>query len=312
MNTFQSFSTTFLHFCEHTRQLDQKTLNAYSIDLSQFDSFLRSQDLSYHEKASLKVYLEFLHSRYAPATVKRKLATLKAFFHYLEREELSANPFHSLDTTFREPQRLPRYIPLHIIQTLIRAVQKEYTFAKSDHAKKYSLRDLAVIELLFSTGIRISELCLLPAVSIDLEAMEMKILGKGSKERLLQLEASVIKTLRDYRDFFQNDIQRDGYFFISRRGGHLSDQSVRYMLNCYMKKSGSHMHITPHMFRHTFAKSLLEQDVDIRIIQPILGHSSITTTERYTYVSSTKQKQVLQDKNPLSLLDLNEKNEESV
>lgn len=305
MKSFDDLKNEFLHICEFTRRLDAKTLRAYKTDLSQFQSYLQSGSLSFLDKDAISNYLEMLHQSYAPASVKRKIATLKAFYHYLERKEYAGNPFHRLDVSFREPQKLPRYVPLHIIQELIDAICREQSAAKTDFHKKQALKDLAVIELLFSTGIRISELCCLPAASIDLLAGEMKIYGKGSKERLLLLDTAVIKSLQKYQQAFQEQISREGYFFTSPRGGHLTDQSVRYMINKYTRQISAKTHITPHMFRHTFAKSLLEQDVDIRIIQPILGHSSIKTTERYTYVSSSKQKEILQNKNPLSLLHLN-------
>lgn len=305
MKSFDALKNEFLHVCEFSRRLDSKTLRAYNIDLLQFQTYLNSSNLSFLEKDNVSNYLESLHQRYAPASVKRKIATLKAFYHYLERKEYADNPFHKLDVSFREPQKLPRYIPLHIIQELINIICQEQANAKSEFQKNQVLKDLAVIELLFSTGIRISELCCLPAASIDLQAGEMKIYGKGSKERLLQLDSNVIKSLIKYQCVFQDQINQEGYFFTSPRGGHLTDQSVRYMINKYSQQTLSKVHITPHMFRHTFAKSLLEQDVDIRIIQPILGHSSIKTTERYTYVSSNKQKEILQNKNPLSLLSIN-------
>lgn len=305
MKSFDDFKNEFLHVCEFSRRLDVKTTHAYKIDLLQFQTYLQSGNLSFLEKDNISNYLESLHQKYAPASVKRKIATLKAFYHYLDRKEYADNPFHKLDVSFREPQKLPRYIPLHVVQELVDIIYRELDTAKSDYHKKQALKDLAVIELLFSTGIRISELCCLPAASLDLQAGEMKIYGKGAKERLLQLDSAVIKTLEKYQHVFQDQINREGYFFTSARGGHLTDQSVRYMINKYTRKTSGNLHITPHMFRHTFAKSLLEQDVDIRIIQPILGHSSIKTTERYTYVSSNKQKEVLQNKNPLSLLTVN-------
>lgn len=306
MKSFDDLKNEFLHVCEFSRRLDAKTIRAYKIDLSQFQTYLCTDDLSFLEKGNINNYLEALHQKYAPASVKRKIATLKAFYNYLERKEYADNPFHKLDVSFREPQKLPRYIPLHVIQELVDIVCQEQAAAKSEFHKNQTLKDLAVIELLFSTGIRISELCCLPAASIDLQAGEMKIYGKGAKERLLQLDSAVIKSLIKYQHVFQDQISREGYFFTSARGGHLTDQSVRYMINKYARQTSGKIHITPHMFRHTFAKSLLEQDVDIRIIQPILGHSSIKTTERYTYVSSNKQKEVLQNKNPFSLLTVNE------
>lgn len=304
MKSFDELKKEFLHNCEYTRRLDPKTLRAYRTDLQQYQAWLGDSALSFTDKNSAGGYLEVLHQKYSPASVRRKIATLKAFYHYAEKKEYTSNPFHKLDTSFREPRRLPRYVPLHAIQELVDAIYQAYLDAQSSFQKKHALKDLAIIELLFSTGIRISELCCLHTSAIDLKSGEMKIFGKGAKERLLQLEPGIMETLVRYQDIFQEQIARDGYFFAGEKSGHISDQSVRYMINKYTSRTGGKLHITPHMLRHTFAKSLLDQDVDIRVIQPILGHSSIKTTERYTYVSSSKQKEVLQNKNPLSLISV--------
>ena len=140
-----------------------------------------------------------------------------------------------------------------------------------------------------------------------MKSSNILIYGKGSKERILQIgNPEVISALNIYQETFQKDIEICGYLFVNRLGHKLSDQSVRFMISRYAGLAGLSQHITPHMFRHSFATLLLEQDVDIRYIQKMLGHSSISTTEIYTHVSNTKQKDILMHKHPRNLMRMNE------
>ena len=161
------------------------------------------------------------------------------------------------------------------------------------------LRDIAVIELLFATGVRVSELCSLTPTQIDFTTHKIIINGKGSKERILQIgNEDVKKILSEYYAAFKTDITKTGWFFINRLHKRYSEESVRNMIVKYLKLANIDMHVTPHMFRHSFATLLLESDVDIRYIQKMLGHSSIKTTEIYTNVSTSKQNSILTAKHP--------------
>ena len=162
-----------------------------------------------------------------------------------------------------------------------------------------------MIELLFATGMRISELCNLKYQDIDMENHSILIWGKGAKERMIQIgNLDVISAITSYINEFQKEITKSGWLFINRLGHRLSEQSVRFMINKYVDMAEISMHITPHMFRHSFATLLLEADVDIRYIQKMLGHSSITTTEIYTSVSMHKQKAILTEKHPRNGMDV--------
>ena len=178
-------------------------------------------------------------------------------------------------------------------------IYKQQQFAKTPYQKRNALRDAAIVELLFVTGMRISELCSLKRDSINLHNGTVLIYGKGNKERRVQIgNNSVIHILKKYKDNFIAEIENSGYFFTNQSGKVLSDQTVRRMINKYTALASIEQHITPHMFRHTFATSLLEADVDIRFIQEMLGHSSITVTEIYTHVAVAKQKDILTKKHP--------------
>lgn len=299
--------TEYIEYCEYRKRLDVKTLKSYRIDLKQYSLFC-SDLTDYTSRTTVDHFITQLHKQYKPKSVKRKIASLKAFFHYLEyRELICENPFAKLDIRFREAKLLPKTIPFHSIQTFLSTLYSQKEQADSEYQLRCCIRDIAVIELLFATGVRISELCSLKPSDIDLESNNILIYGKGSKERILQLgNPEVLAALNLYQETFQKDIDACGYFFVNRLHHKLSDQSVRFMINRYAELAGISQHITPHMFRHSFATLLLEQDVDIRYIQKMLGHSSISTTEIYTHVSSTKQKDILVNKHPRNLMVMNE------
>ncbi len=307
MNTLNYYFTEYIEYCEYRKRLDAKTLKSYRIDLKQYELFCT--DLTdYTSRTTVDHFITELHKQFKPKTVKRKIASLKAFFHYLEyRELISENPFVKLDIRFREAKLLPKTIPFHSIQAFLSTLYDQKNQTASEYQLRCCIRDIAVIELLFATGVRISELCSLKPSDIDLESNNILIYGKGSKERILQLgNPDVIDALKLYQETFRADIEACGYFFVNRLRHKLSDQSVRFMINRYAELAGISQHITPHMFRHSFATLLLEQDVDIRYIQKMLGHSSISTTEIYTHVSNTKQKDILVNKHPRNLMVVNE------
>lgn len=299
MDQLSNFISEYLKTCETIKKLDVKTIKAYRIDLAQFHTFMLSQE-DFTEKTTLNLFLSLLHQKYKPKTVKRKIATLKAFFHYLVYEELlSQSPFNKVNVKFREPQVLPRTVPNAIIETFLRTMYKEKNLAQTTYKYKSILRDIAVIELLFATGVRVSELCSLTISQIDFTTYKIIINGKGSKERILQIGNEDVKEiLSEYYAAFKTDISKTGWFFINRLHKRYSEESVRNMIVKYLDLAAIDMHITPHMFRHSFATLLLESDVDIRYIQRMLGHSSIKTTEIYTNVSTSKQNSILTAKHP--------------
>jgi len=302
----EAFIGKYLAYCEYQKQLSGKTLKAYRIDLKQYLAFAAGRE-ELLDRAALMEYIAHLHASFQPKTAKRKIACLKAFCAWLEYEELlAANPFQKIQTKFREPFRLPRTIPIEQIQLLLNAVYRAQNNSPSPYQRMALLRDAAVLELLFATGVRVSELCSLRPENANLTEGVIKIYGKGAKERLIQIgNPDVLAALRIYRNTFEEKIQQQGWFFINRLGNCLSEQSVRDIICKYASACGLTLHITPHMFRHSFATLLLEEDVDIRYIQKMLGHSSIVTTQIYTHVAARKQKDILTTKHPRNRLTVN-------
>ena len=200
---------------------------------------------------------------------------------------------------FREPVILPKTIPLHTVEVFLSTIYKQRNNAQTIYQRKNALRDAAVIEMLFATGMRISELCSLQVSDVNLYEHTVLIYGKGAKERMVQLGSdAVIRILIDYQTVFHDQICISGHFFANQNGHAMSDQAIRRMINKYASLAAIELHITPHMFRHTFATCLLEADVDIRYIQEMLGHSSINITEIYTHVAMSKQRDILTTKHP--------------
>ena len=295
----------FKFHCQFEKNLSTKTLQAYRIDLNQFEEFKNYKNIHIQDfdKYTLKEYIQHLYSLDLKAkTIKRKMAVLKAFFNYLEfDEEIIVNPFRKINISIKEPKILPKTMELKEIKKLLKYLYK----IKEDYQclNKYSYkalsRDIVVIEILFSTGIRVSELCNLKKDNINLQTGIIKIHGKGSKERIIHIcDNEVKKQIRYYLDLFEIYSNKTDYFFINRLGNQLSEQSVRLMVHKYQKLSGLSKYITPHMFRHSFATLLLEEGVDIRYIQHMLGHSSISTTQIYTQVNMKQQKKILNTKHP--------------
>jgi integrase/recombinase XerD len=300
MSNLQTHIDNYLEYCNTQKRLDEKTLKAYRIDLRQFSEQTSSQEVTEITSETLEEYIAKLHPKYKPKTVKRKIASLKALFHYLEYKEIiDRNPFNKIQVRFREPVILPKTIPLHTVEVFLTTIYNQRTKAKTDYQKRNALRDAAVAELLFATGMRISELCTLKNDDINLYDGTILIYGKGDKERRIQIgNDAVIHILEEYQNDFQTEIRRCNHFFANQSGKALSDQAVRRMINKYTSLAAIDLHITPHMFRHTFATSLLEADVDIRYIQEMLGHSSINVTEIYTHVAVAKQRDILTTKHP--------------
>lgn len=293
----------YLHICQYQKNLDGKTVKAYQIDLRQFSDYLLQKHLEI-TKESISAYIMQMNCHYKPRSVKRKIASIKAFVNYLEDEEMiENNPFNRLRVCLREPLLLPRTIPLRTIEKLLSAAHHMTTDGSTPYTKKYALRDTAIMELLFAIGLRVSELCQLNVSDLDLVEGSVKIYGKGAKERIAQIGTpDVLKVLMEYHSCFGG--QATDPFFLNRAGNRISEQSVRAILSKYANMISEDLHITPHMFRHSFATLLLEEDVDIRYIQQLLGHSSITTTQIYTHVAMAKQKTILVTKHPRNKLSL--------
>jgi integrase/recombinase XerD len=300
----QAISSYLIH-CEYQKKLNTKSIKAYTIDLEQLRRYTASENIPV--KADISAYITHLHKTLLPRTVKRKIASIRAFLNHLEFEEIiPENPMKKIKIKFQVPLVLPRTIPLTVIENVLRAAYQELKQAKTIYALSTALRNVAILETLFATGLRVSELCSLNIEYIDLDKGSIIIMGKGAKERVLQIgNPEVLSILRCHAETNAAQIREAGCFFVNRLSSRISEQSVRFLIKRLCAKAAISHHITPHMFRHSFATLLLEEDVDIRYIQRMLGHSSILTTQIYTQVTVEKQRQILTAKHPRNRIMVN-------
>ena len=296
MQGLVSLISNYMEVVEYIKKLSPNTIKAYRIDLKQFATFTKN---TLANKDMIKQYMIHLNQRFAPRSVKRKIASVRAFYHELSINGiLKKNPFDQLPIRIHAPKQLPRTIPRQIIHSILQSAYHEYR-----PGNRIVLRDIMVLELLFSTGLRVSELCSLSRdnFSLDNDGLRLLVHGKGSKERVIQLiTPELIKISKLYCQTYSQQIQEKGAILYNRNEKQISPQSVQRIINKYLKKLNLKNHITPHMFRHTFATSLLEAGMDIRYIQSLLGHSSISTTQIYTHVTTKHQTALLTELHPRS------------
>ena len=287
------FISTYLSYCETHKRLSTHTIRAYKNDLLQF------YNSNYNNVES---YIEFLtKSNIKSNTLRRKIASLKVFYNYLKFQDIiDENPFNQLRFQFRKEKILPKTIPYDILKSVYSYSEQKVIYSKSKYQKQKAERNLLIISLLLSTGIRISELCHIHLKDINFSNRTLHIIGKGKKERILFLgDQTTFSLLKTYINKYC--VRPNDYLFTGQNPlKALSEQSVRLILKKLVKKNNLSITITPHMFRHSFATMLLDKDVDIRYIQQILGHSSISVTQIYTHVSQSKQKEILTLCNPIS------------
>lgn len=287
---FTEAVSIFLTHCKFERSLSSLTITAYENDLKHFFESLEGKDTVHIEtidKGIIRLYLETLGEIYKPRSIKRKLATLKSFFTFFEQEEIvDISPFRKLRLQLERAKSLPRTLPVASIKKLFQAAYSLKTQLSDDPRKKKEVeRDIAVIETLFSTGVRVSELCNLKNSDVDLKRRQILVMGKGKRERAIPLcDKATVQALNAYKAEYLTYLDRlESPFFLNRDGNALSDQSVRRIIRKYQKLGCLSETATPHMLRHTIATMLLENGVDIRNIQVLLGHSSLSVTEIYTH-----------------------------
>jgi len=296
----EKLSLDFIAKLEHEKGFSEHTLRAYHKDLLQFDIFLKAEKRSSLESVNhllLRRFLAVLRSKnYSKTTIARKLASIRSFFKFLIREgELVANPFEMLRTP-KQDKKLPHFLSITEVDVLLKT---------PDSSTVIGLRDMAIMETLYSTGIRVSELVGLDEGSIDFIAGMIKVQGKGKKERLVPIGSPAIKAINEYIDSKsmskkkeEKSVSRSEPLFLNKYGGRLTARSVARSLDKYLKVSGINLLTSPHTFRHSFATHLLDKGADLRSVQEMLGHSSLSTTQVYTHITTERLKNVYDKAHP--------------
>jgi integrase/recombinase XerD len=259
--------------------LSLHTLDAYQRDVQSLTLFLERQNIREWKEVQPQQLIDFLLTRqeYASASLARLLIAIKVFFRFLKREEIISHDLAYLLETPKIWQLIPDILSPEEIDNL---------FQQPNVQEEMGARDRAILEVLYASGLRVSELCGLKLEDIDEHTIRVK--GKGGKERIVPIGAQALRAVDRYLNFRDGDLaKKQQRLFVSTRNQPLHRVSVWYIVKQYAKQAGIKKNIFPHTFRHSFATHLLDNGADLRIIQDLLGHSSITSTERYTQVSAT-------------------------
>lgn len=304
MASYTDITRSFLNHCRDERRMSIHTVRAYRLDLARFGEFLVAQTpspaLAEIKKDHLRSYQQSLaHLR--PRTVGRRMAALRSLFAYAENEKsVVSSPFDGLRLRIRIGRTLPRTLSPKTVERCFRALYNRATPTRAAQVKK--ARDIAVIELLFGAGLRVGEISSLCPARVDLEAESIRVDGKGARERLVPIVSSELKAaLAEYSRDRSSGTNQPSFFVNPKSGRRLTEDAIRRIVHRLARTAGLGR-ITPHMFRHTFATLLLERGADLRVIQRLLGHSSIVTTTIYAQVSERSQRKVMASANPRLLI----------
>ena len=319
----------FLSYLRFERRFSEHTAKCYGADLVQFGGFLtgRSEDSSLTDEASslthpegasatavathtgakvdqlflsvevntVRAYLAFLNEKqYSRATVARKLGTLRSFYKFLvKRNRIGSNPLTAVRTPKQE-KKLPRFLEYEEVKKLLETPPMDNWLGA---------RDRAILETLYSTGIRVSELVALNMDDVDFLGEVVRVRGKGKKERIAPISSSALQVIQHYMEFRNKRAQSNSNFdskvlFVNKHGGRLSTRSVRRKMDKYLKMAGLDPEISPHTLRHSFATHMLNNGADLRSVQELLGHQSLSTTQIYTHLTTGKLKEVYQNAHP--------------
>lgn len=280
MQQLKEHIKAFSAYLTSERNMSPHTLEAYHRDITQFVAFVaaeKGEDTAVAEidHLLLRRYLALLGKNLKKSSIGRKLAAVKGFFHYLQRLGIiSANPAELISTPKKE-NRLPFHLNIDQTTTLVEA---------PDGDDKHLLRNRAVLELLYSCGIRVSELTALNIGDLDLETGMVRVMGKGRKERIVPVGSKAVSAVSQYL-IERGKPSGNQPLFLNTRGCRINRRCVARIIKLYVDRISSFRNISPHTLRHTFATHMLEGGADLRAIQELLGHASLSTTQKYTHIS---------------------------
>lgn len=287
--------TEFLDYLRYERGMSPNTLAAYSRDLSRFSAFLSAHELRGAAAAGeedLRAYFAEEGGDGAAASVARRTASLRSFYAYLEREGVRHDDPAARLRAPKKPQSLPHVLSVDEIESLLAAIVP---------AEATDQRDLAILELLYGSGLRVSELLGLRESDVDLEGGLVRCLGKGEKERAVPIGAAAVRALDRYLSDGRRQLLRGRRLpevFLNARGGPLTRQGVAHILTRILQRAGMQGKASAHTFRHSFATHLLAGGADLRSVQEMLGHANVTTTQVYTHVTVEHLREVFRETHP--------------
>lgn len=287
----------FIDYIRIQRNYSNNTEINYLIDLEEYEEYIKKNKIDYKKITykEISIYIKYLKEtkEYEPASINRHLSSLRSFYNYLlNQEEIKSNPF-KLVSGPKKAIKLPNYMKYSEFEIMIAACGDDIL----------GIRNQALLELLISTGARIGELINIKIKDIDYDKKEIKVLGKGNKERICYFNEHAMHSLKKYINESRPILLKNKtseYLFINHIGGNLTDRGVRSILDSIIKKSTLNTKITPHTFRHTFATMLLNEGCDLKSVQELLGHVNLSTTSIYTHVTNDRIKEIYLHTHPRS------------
>jgi integrase/recombinase XerC len=288
----------FIKYLKIEKNSSSHTIDNYVRDIHHFMGFLKQQGIIHFAAvsyATVRVYLTQLYNQqYARKTVARKISCLRSFYRFMLREEnVSENPFISTALP-KQKKQLPKFLYYEELVQILSVCDKEGILGQ---------RDLALLELLYGTGIRVSECCQINLADLDIDNKLVLVKGKGKKERYVPIGSYAIKAIENYLqngrvELVKKQAIHTSALFVNHRGGRLTEMGVRTILDKIIKKASTTLHISPHTLRHTFATHLLNEGADLRSVQELLGHENLSTTQIYTHVTKEQLQKVYQSCHP--------------
>ena len=284
----------FEMYLSSERNYSEHTVKAYLTDIKEFYRVLKDKNLLPEEDGGLdeipvRSYISWLYTRNSKVSISRKIASVRTFFEYLMRKGVMKRNMAKLVPTPQGEKRLPTFLTVDEVIKLLETPGTD---------SPLQARDSAILELLYSSGLRVSELTGINLEDIDLTAMNVKVLGKGRKERMVPFGSKAAHALRQYLQGRLELKPADDWLFVNSRGGRLTTRSVDRIIKKYAAIAGIPKNISPHVLRHTFATHLLGGGADLRAIQEMLGHKSLSTTQRYTHTSIEKLMEIYDKTHP--------------
>ncbi len=285
------YTEKFIHYLNIEQGVSPHTLRAYREDLKEFASFI-DKDLKGIDNLDIRSFLASLHNRkLKKSSISRKLATIRSFFKYLHREGYVKKNPAKLVSSPKVPRNLPKFLDIDETFSLMNTPRGD-TFKAT--------RDKAILELLYSSGLRVSELTSLDVVDLDNKESVVRVKGKGRKERIVPIGSKAMEALQNYLPERVSLKKKSPALFLNTRGGRLTQRSVSRILVQYSRMIHLEGDLSPHTLRHTFATHLLHEGADLRSIQELLGHSSLSTTQKYTHVDIGHLTEVYDKAHPLA------------
>lgn len=284
----------FLNYLEYERNYSNNTILAYQNNLKQFESFCKKENICNIKNvdyAFIRKYMKYLYQKnYTSSSINRMLSVLRNFYKYLKRENIiDSNPLN-LITGPKLDRKLPNYLTINDIEKMLDA---------PDLNDDIGIRDALILELLYVSGIRVSELVNIKTSDININNKTIKIKGKGSKERIVFVGSRFINLLNKYLKIRMHFLKYSNDFLIlSKTGRKINTKEIRNIINRIKLKTGITKNISPHTFRHTFATHMLNEGADLRSVQELLGHENLSTTTIYTHLTNEKLRRTYLNTHP--------------